>query len=280
MYTPVSVVIPCYRCSETIHRAVSSVIDQTCPPREIFLIDDHSNDEEATLSAIKQIKQLNVNKNIKIEVVALEENSGPSVARNIGWDMAREPYIAFLDADDSWHKRKLEIQYQWMIANPQVAISGHRSQVITTHTTVDKVGEELSCIKIAGQSMLIANPFPTRSVMLKRDIPCRFHPQKRHAEDYLLWMQIVFGGWQAFFLESTLAYSYKEEYGKAGLSQSLWKMEMGVQDSLKRIYQEKKISWLAYVMAKTFSILKFIRRFALTHAFFSWKRSRVGTRQA
>lgn len=280
MNIPVSVVIPCYRCSVTINRAVSSVIDQTCPPREIFLIDDHSNDKGATLNAIKLIKQSNADKKIEIEVVSLEKNSGPSVARNVGWDLAQEPYIAFLDADDSWHKRKLEIQYEWMNANPQVAISGHRTQIIAANTNIDKVGEELSSIRIGGKSMLIANPFPTRSVMLKRDIPYRFHPEKRYAEDYLLWMQIVFGGGQAFFLESTLAYSYKEEYGKGGLSQNLWKMEMGVQDSLKKIYQEKKISWLPYVFARTFSILKFIRRFALTHGFFSWKRSRAGTRHA
>jgi len=55
------------------------------------------------------------------------------------------------------------------------------------------LNEKIVSRRIARKSMLIANQFPTRSVMLKRDIPYRFQPQKHYAEDYLLWMQIVLG---------------------------------------------------------------------------------------
>ena len=43
----VSVVIPCYNCSNTIERAVSSVFNQTLLPHEIILVDDASSDDTA-----------------------------------------------------------------------------------------------------------------------------------------------------------------------------------------------------------------------------------------
>jgi teichuronic acid biosynthesis glycosyltransferase TuaG len=108
--------------------------------------------------------------------------------------------------------------------------------------------------------------------MLRRNLPCRFDTKKRHAEDYLLWLQVVLGGWPAWFIESTLAYSYKEDFGQAGLSKNLWQMERGVLDALKRIRREKLISRAACLFAMLFSILKFIRRLIWVHAYYSWKK--------
>ena len=45
-----SVIIPCYRCSNTIERAVKSVVDQSYKAYEVILIEDFSNDENKTLN--------------------------------------------------------------------------------------------------------------------------------------------------------------------------------------------------------------------------------------
>ena len=52
---PVSVVIPCYRCSETIERAVDSVAQQSVVPVEIILVDDASRD--ATVKKLKELER-------------------------------------------------------------------------------------------------------------------------------------------------------------------------------------------------------------------------------
>ena len=101
---PVSVVIPCYRCADTIERAVESVIAQTASPAEVWLVEDGSGDDGRTLAVLHELRQRHSGE-VSIEVISLGKNFGCAVARNTGWDASPQLYIAFLDADDAWHRR-------------------------------------------------------------------------------------------------------------------------------------------------------------------------------
>lgn len=255
---PVSVIIPCYCCVDTIKRAVDSVIAQTLPPEEIILIDDFSNDDGVTLTTLNYLRQMHQKTSIKI--VLLDKNSGPGSARNAGWKEASQPYLAFLDADDSWHPKKLEIQYQWMVAHPDVVLSGHQTIKISENDTLPELPENLVARNINKYSLLLSNCFPTRSVMIKRDVAYRFLPDKRYAEDYLLWLTIVFNGQPAWFLESPMAYSFKEDFGDGGLTGNILKAELGEFDTYYRILRMNLISKSMFVIISFFSILKYFRR--------------------
>lgn len=262
MRSAVSVIIPCYRCAETIDRAVASVVMQTWPPQEILLVEDCSDDEGKTIAALLSLQQIYTNQ-AAIKIIRLNANSGPGGARNAGWQEATQPYLAFLDADDSWHARKLEIQYQWMAAHPHVNMSGHRSMRLGAGKLAPLVQEPVIGRAIGRRALLLANRFPARSVMLRRDGAYRFDPAKRYAEDYLLWLQIVLHGGAAVLLEVTLAYSYKADFGEKGLSGNSWKMEQGELDSYARICQEKLISRTVYLACVSYSLLKYLRRLLL-----------------
>jgi len=47
-------------------------------------------------------------------------NQGVSAARNFGMIKARGQFLALMDHDDLWHERKLELQTQYLLANPEV----------------------------------------------------------------------------------------------------------------------------------------------------------------
>lgn len=98
----VSVVIPTYNRAHLISRALQSVLCQTFSDYEIVVVDDGSTDH--TLEVIKAFQDT------RIEYVRLERNRGPSLARNVGIQAARGEWIAFLDSDDEWLPRKLELQ--------------------------------------------------------------------------------------------------------------------------------------------------------------------------
>ena len=98
-------VVPCYRCAATIERAIASVAAQTQRPQEVILVDDASGDE-----TLQQLYSLQSQYGEWIKVVALTTNVGAASARNAGWNVATQPYIAFLDSDDAWHPQKVAIQ--------------------------------------------------------------------------------------------------------------------------------------------------------------------------
>jgi glycosyltransferase involved in cell wall biosynthesis len=260
MRAPISVVIPCYRCADTIERAVESVIAQTLLPREIILVDDFSNDDGKTLAALDGLRQ--TNQETSIRILRLDKNSGSGSARNAAWEASLQPYLAFLDADDSWHPQKLDIQYNWMVAHPDVVMSGHASIKIDAGTALPDLPRELVAHRVHRNRLLFSNRFPTRSVMLKREVSYRFISDKRYAEDYLLWLTIVFNQ-PAWFLNMPMAYTFKEEFGESGLTGNLWEMERGELDTFQRVYFAGLITFLELILASGFSYLKYCRRWII-----------------
>lgn len=255
---PVSVVIPCFRCASTIDRAVASVACQSTLPAELILVDDASGDD--TLPALHRLQDRFPAGWIRI--IAQNKNSGAGTARNAGWDTARLEYVAFLDADDAWHPKKLEIQLHAMSAHPAAALSGHRSVIDPTLPDPGPPGG-MAVETITFRQLLFANRFVTPSVMLKRALTFRFRPGQRHMEDHLLWMQIAASGAPVLRLDAKLAVTFKQAYGASGLSGDLWLMEKAECGNYMHLAKTGAISRLGALAFCVYSALKFLKRIAV-----------------
>lgn len=253
----VSIIIPCYQCSDTIGRAIESVAAQTILPSEVILIDDHSNDGNKTVHSLEALQS--IHPELQITILTLSENKGPASARNLGWQRSTQPYIAFLDADDAWHPQKLEIQYSWMMAHPQATVSAHYS-INLSKTSAPKLISNLNAKQVNMGALLRSNFLPCRSVMLKSNIKARFLEGKRQAEDYLLWLGIGFEEGQIWFLNQPLAFSYKSDFGQNGLTADLKASHEGVLETYKLIYQRGLISHFQYCYLLLLAYLKHLRR--------------------
>jgi glycosyltransferase involved in cell wall biosynthesis len=260
-FIPVAVIIPCFRCHLTLGRAINSIANQTYLPSEIILVEDFSNDDEKTCDAIRQ--SIIDNPDLNFRAVFLENNVGPGEARNIGWSQANGTYIAFLDADDCWAKTKLELQYNWMIEHSDVDLTGHHSMHLSQPSlplapqAVDKF------TPISFNDLLISNLLPTRTVMLKKSIKERF-PEKYQAEDYLLWLTIASHNKKITLLKEVLAYSFKRDFGEAGLGADLTGSFTGLLEVYRLLYEKKKISNTKYCLLLVMSYLKYFRRKFIT----------------
>ena len=258
---PVSVVIPCYRCKATIDRAVRSVAAQSLRPAEVILVDDGSGD--GTREHLERLAAAHPAGWVR--VVPLERNEGAASARNAGWTAAAQPYLAFLDADDAWHRRKIEVQYGFMSAHPEVALCAHRHETLVTDTVPETAVGEIAAHRISRRSLLLSNNFlaPTM-VMLKRDLPYRFLPGRRHVDDHLLWLQIVLAGHAFYRLSAKLAFTYKRPYGESGLSGQLWQMEKAELKNYWILRRERRLGLSATLGLSGWSLAKFARRVILT----------------
>ncbi len=110
-----SIIMPLYNKSEFVLRAIQSVFDQNFTAWELIVVDDGSTDD----SPLK-VASLNSDRISLIE----KSNGGVSSARNKGISIAKFPYLAFLDADDFWHRDYLFVAEKGISAFPDVGIWG------------------------------------------------------------------------------------------------------------------------------------------------------------
>ena len=265
---PVSVVVPCFRCAATVARAVASIAQQTRKPAEVVLVDDASGD--GTLEILQALAQQHAG---WIKVIALKKNLGAASARNAGWDAASQPYIAFLDADDTWHPKKIEIQYTYMSAHPGVVLCGHGHRVIKqTDILPNWELADFEAVCINKWALLLSNRFVTPSVMLRRDVKQRFVEGQRHMEDHLLWLELVCSGAVVMKLSAELAAIYKSPFGTAGLSAQLWPMEKCDLNNYSRLHNGGCINLIEWFSLGLYSLLKYVRRLLIYWLHLRWKK--------
>jgi glycosyltransferase involved in cell wall biosynthesis len=96
----ITVIIPVYNCERYLAEAIDSALSQTWRPTEIIVVDDGSTDGSAAIAGRFAPR-------IKYDLIS---HGGAGAARNRGVALAAGDYLAFLDADDLWTKRKLESQ--------------------------------------------------------------------------------------------------------------------------------------------------------------------------
>ena len=245
-----SIIIPCYNCEDTIKRALDSILLQTFDNYEIILVDDGSIDSSAIL-----IQEYFRNKKVKYKYF-YQENKGASYARHFAIENSTGEYLAFLDADDSWHKDKLKIQYDY--------INKLNSKFISVRYTYNEF-EDFNDIKISRfvlKDFLFSNKTSTPCTVLSRklyDYVNGFNLKQRYSEDYNLWLKVV-DKEPLFMLEVPLVKLYKDAYGESGLSSNLWEMEKGELSNLKYCYSNKLINITQFLFFTVYSYCKYIYR--------------------
>jgi glycosyltransferase involved in cell wall biosynthesis len=253
---PVSVVVPCFRCAATIGDAVASIAAQTLRPAEVLLVEDGSGDDTvATLHRVAALFGTDW-----VRVIVLPANKGPSRARNTGWQQARQPYIAFLDADDSWGPSKLELQMAALQADPAIVLIAHRMLVRPRGTAVPALRPPVGVRIIGRRTLLLRNPFPTTSVILRRDLPFRFDEDFWRSEDYLLWSQIVFSGYRCARIDQVLAISNQRERGATGLSDDFAAVHRARGEQRRKLVRLGLLSRGEYVFSSAFGLVARTRR--------------------
>jgi glycosyltransferase involved in cell wall biosynthesis len=185
----VSVIIPTYNRLTYLSEAIDSVFSQSYSQWELIVIDDGSTD-----GTIEYVRRLN---DPRVQAISLDHCGLPAKVRNAGLRHARGRYIAFLDSDDAWEPRKLELQ----LKDLRTSSAGWSYTMVTR---VDEHGTVLSdasikpwrdCSgRILADLLRIDAIVATPTVIVERALIEEvggFDESLRFCQDYDLWFRIA-----------------------------------------------------------------------------------------
>lgn len=251
-----SIILPCYNSNNTIERALKSIAIQTFTDYELIIIDDGSTDKtKDTIDIFLSIT------NLKFRYI-YQNNQGAAKARHTGILNSHGKYIAFIDADDEWHYKKLELQYKY--------IKELNAKFFSTSYTYDKLPISTGAIiikKYLFEDFLWKNRTSTPCTVLERALYEQvggFDTSMRYSEDYNLWLKVSYLEPLYVLIEPPLVKLYKSAYGDSGLSAQLWRMEQGELYNYLILFKAKKINILTFAIVVIVSLFKYLKRIIIT----------------
>jgi len=178
----VSVIIPAYKCAETITQAINSALRQESI-LEILVISDNP-DDELDLIMTQYIGES------KVVYLKNEKNMGAAATRNRGVCLAKGEYVAFLDADDYWADGKIKSQLERLEVTDTVLCCTARELMTPAGALTGRIIPVKPIIRY--RDLLKHNSISCSSVLMRRNIAREFpmHHEDSH-EDYIMWLEIL-----------------------------------------------------------------------------------------
>lgn len=182
MKTLVSVIIPSYKRSSMLPRAIDSVLNQTYKNVEVIVVDD--NDPNSDWRKKTESLMSRYDKNPKVKYICHPSNLNGSVARNTGINNSSGEFVTFLDDDDYYYPNKIELQCDFLLNHPEYQ-AVYCGWIRDGETVIPHLKGNLSFEILSGKQLIYTN-----TIMMYRDaaIECGGFDESflRHQEASLL----------------------------------------------------------------------------------------------
>lgn len=131
-FTPVvSIVMAVYNREQYIRRSIDSLLNQNYCNWELIAVDDGSSDDSLEILEEYGLKFENIR-------IIQQKNRKLPLTRNTGILASAGKYITFLDSDDEYHSRHLEVRVNYMNKHPKIDLIHGGVQIIGNPFVVDK----------------------------------------------------------------------------------------------------------------------------------------------
>jgi glycosyltransferase involved in cell wall biosynthesis len=246
----VSVIVPTCNRREMLCDAVDSVLAQSYRDFEIVVVDDGSEDGTAD--------RLLGRYGAAVRVVA-QMRRGVASARNLGVKCSGGNFIAFLDSDDLWQPRKLEIQMGFMRERAERQICQTEEIWIRNRVRVNpkkKHRKPSGDVFRASLDLCLVSP---SAVLMTRELFERvggFDESFPVCEDYDLWLRISVDT-PVYLIPAPLA--IKRGGHEDQLSRSTWGLDRFRVRAIKKLLDAglrgEKRRWAVETLARKVAIL-------------------------
>lgn len=231
-----SVVVPAFNAAPTLADCLASVAAQTLPPRQVLVIDDCSRD--GTGAEAERFRETFAARGIDFEYLRMSRNGGPSKARNAGIRAATQDRVAFIDADDVWATRKLEIVDRFF-AKTQAALICHS---YTEAAAFEPTAQGYEAVPLSVCGLMLRNPASTSCAVMRKSTGLEFDEHMRYCEDYDLWMRTAESHRVVRLVGQPLTRLGRPQLSAGGLSSNTWGMRGG---ELRVYYKLCSRAWFA-----------------------------------
>lgn len=195
----ISIITAAYNAEAELLETYRSITKQTITDWEWIVVDDNSADN--TLNLLMQLCQ----EDSRVIVLNNDENRGAAASRNLAMEVSSGEYLAFLDADDTWHPEKLEKQIAFM--EPNLGFS------FTSYNLIDENGNKFGKPIDSKQTGPITYEHLLKkkvvlgcsTVILKKKSVGKIQmPLLKTGQDYATWLMILKAGTNAHLLNVPL----------------------------------------------------------------------------
>ena len=192
----ISVIIPYYKKRQYIKATLNSVFNQSYKNLEIIIIYDDKDKKD-----LKYLQSITI-KEKRIKFVVNLKNIGVGKSRNKGMKICKGEYIAFIDADDIWHKKKIESQVNFMI----------KKKILISHTDYKIVNNGLLNSKIRKarnfetvNDLLYSCDIGLSTVIISKKILKKVKfPSLKTKEDFVFWLMLLKQNYKFYALDNNL----------------------------------------------------------------------------
>lgn len=240
----VSIIIPAYNVEKYIDETLKSVETQTYTNWECIISDDASTDRTAEI-----VLQYTA-KDARFKYICMDCNKGAAHARNAAIEKAEGEYLAFLDADDIWDRRKLEKQIACMESHGYAF-------TCTDYGKIDQNGNvQKRVVKAEAEydykKMLKKCPGNSTIIYDCGRLGKIYGEDIRRRNDFAMWLKVIKKAGYAYGVEGVYTYHRERENSisikKTKLLKYQWKVYREI-EKLPMVYS------LYYMLCKVLQVL-------------------------
>ena len=185
--TQISIVLAVYNGAKYLKESIDSILCQSFGDFELIIINDGSTDSSESI--IQQYTDS------RIVYVNNETNKGLVTSLNIGLAKSCGKYVARMDADDIAFPNRLEVQYNYMEAHPEVGLCGSSVEAFWVDSKrSQRVDFATTDIAIRAFTFF-QSPFCHPTVIIRKEVLDKYNLNYSKdyylAEDYALWIELL-----------------------------------------------------------------------------------------
>jgi hypothetical protein len=264
MTPEISVIMSIYKEQEIgIKRAVDSIICQTFKNLEFIIIIDNPQN----LDAIKLIQEYALKDN-RIIYIVHQKNKGLSAGLNEGIKISKGRFIARQDTEDASLPDRLQVQYDYLLSNPNVSIVG------TALKYLDGDGNEIMIRKykqVVGKEINRTNPLGHPTLLIRKECfeKYGYYDENVYCEDYDLWINwylkgLIFHNLQQSYYDYYQDNDYKKRKAKPELKDTI--------ECIERYTDKLQFSFIDYVFLYLQKVVLFLPSSLIVKLFYIYNK--------